>query len=150
IPSNRSGNSDEGHDISVHPVAPAAQPRHPPPAVEGQPMKGLAPFLACAMLAGCSQTSDTPDASSPAQVGAYGAPRQATSAKTADRCANAVREQATSAMLGSALRMAGSLGGFGGRGGMIAAQVAGTAGSMVASSQQQQAQANVMRECVQQ
>jgi len=30
---------------------------------------------------------------------------------------------------------------------MIAAQVAGTAGNMIASSQQQQAQANLMREC---
>ncbi len=112
-------------------------------------MSRLALVLVCAALAGCSQTSGLADASSPSSVSAYAAPGKSAEGRKESRCDSAIRGQANAAMLGSALSMAGGLGGFGGRGGMIAAQVAGTAGNMLARSQQQQAQATVMRECSQ-
>jgi len=43
--------------------------------------------------------------------------------------------------------MVGSFGGLGGRGGMVASQVASTAGNMVATSQSANARARVMKEC---
>lgn len=52
-------------------------------------------------------------------------------------------------MLGGALSMVGGLGGFAGRGGMVASQVASTAGNVVATSQSAKARANVMQECYQ-
>ena len=110
-------------------------------------MKIIVIAVLCGVLAGCSQTSTPADLAaagnaSPAQ------PRKTAAAK-ADRCEEAIKGQANSAMLGSALGMAGGLAGFGGRGGMVAAQVASTAGGMIARSQAQQAQAAVMRECSQ-
>lgn len=108
-------------------------------------MRMIVIAVLCGTLAGCSQTS------APADLAATGkaSPAQPRQTAKADRCDEAIKGQTNSAMLGSALGMAGGLAGFGGRGGMVAAQVASTAGGMIARSQAQQAQAAVMRECSQ-
>ncbi|MEO3386836.1 hypothetical protein [Mesorhizobium sp. CAU 1741] len=109
-------------------------------------MRSLAIVLLCAMAAGCSQTSGTSSPEMAASSKSGGQSRHS-EGKKSDPCDKAIQAQANSAMLGSALGMVGSFGGFGGRGGAVAAQVASTAGGMVARSQAQKAQETVMREC---
>lgn len=105
-------------------------------------MRTLLAIALCGVLAACSQTSTPADAGKPTPS----ARKQAATSKQ-DACDAAVRKQANSAMLGSALGMAGSLGGFGGHDGAVAAQIASTAGGVIARQQQAQAQADMMRDC---
>lgn len=100
------------------------------------------------VLAGCSQTAESPAATSAGgKTSTRVAARQPVAAKKKDACEEAMQAQTNAAMLGGALGMVGGLGGFGGRGGAIAGQVASTAGGMVARSQSASASAQVMREC---
>lgn len=78
--------------------------------------------------------------------------RKAASPASADRCQQAVakaQQQATSsAMIGSALSMAGGFGGFGGRGGAIAAQAVSMGGSVMQAKARNDAQGAVEKECL--
>lgn len=105
-------------------------------------MRTVLAMALCGTLAACSQTSAPTQAGKPAPA----SQRQAAKPKQ-DACEAAVRKQADSAMIGSALGMAGSLGGFGGHDGAVAAQIASTAGDVIARQQQAQAQAEMMRDC---
>lgn len=99
-------------------------------------------------LSGCSQTTEAPATAAyagekkPARAG-----QQKVAAQKRNACEEAVQAQTNAAMLEGALGMMGGLGGFAGRGGMVASQVASTAGSMVATSQSAKARAGVMQEC---
>lgn len=71
--------------------------------------------------------------------------------QVAERCAEAANKaaqaQTSAAMLGGALSMAGGLG-FGGRGGMVAAQAASVGGQVVQSQASAKAQAELQQECM--
>ncbi|MDW6022632.1 hypothetical protein SAZ10_12790 [Mesorhizobium sp. BAC0120] len=117
-------------------------------------MKPLVLLAVCAGLAACSQTAapsqtaaanPAPAAKAPGK-GSLSQPK--TAATQAAACEDAVKKQANTAMLGSALGMAGGLVGFGGgRGGAVAAQLASTAGSVVTQAQSSSAQSAVERDC---
>ncbi|MBX3580318.1 MAG: hypothetical protein KF810_00260 [Rhizobiaceae bacterium] len=110
--------------------------------------------LFCGALAACSQTNTsqttTSDTGSMAMSSTPG--RKAASTASADRCQQAVakaQQQATgSAVLGSALSMAGGLGGFAGRGGAIAAQAVSMGGSVIQAKARNDAQDAVEKECL--
>lgn len=107
--------------------------------------------LFCGALAACSQTStNTSETGSMAMSSTPG--RKAASSAAADRCRQAVakaQQQATGgAVLGSALSMAGGLGGFAGRGGAIAAQAVSMGGSVIQAKARNDAQGAVERECL--
>lgn len=109
-------------------------------------------LLSCCLLAGaCSQTS-TPDAASPAGARvAASAPAETarhgkrSAAEIERACMEAANKaadaQTGAAVIGSALSLVGGFGGFGDRGGMIAAQAASTGGSLIQSHASQQAHA---------
>lgn len=108
-------------------------------------MKTVIISLMAVGLAACSQTAD-PSAATRAAAPKNRATAQA--AAPADTCDTAIRNQANAAMVGSALGMVGGLGGFAGRGGAVASQVASTAGGAIAQAQASQARANVHRACL--
>ncbi len=99
------------------------------------------------VLAGCSQTTaPTSTTSAASKPSARLVGQQKAAARKRDACEEAVRGQTNAAMLGSALGMVGGLGGFAGRGGAIAGQVASTGGSMIAQSQANNARVS-MQDC---
>ena len=111
-----------------------------------------------AALAGCSQTTTDPVAEAPAArtvektaAAKRRAPNEAEAAALADRGAEAANEMAQSqtqaAMMGGALSMVGGLGGFAGRGGMIASPAASVGGSVIQSQAQAKARAALARDC---
>lgn len=109
--------------------------------------------LFCGALAACSQTGT--NAGSPqtaANEGAAPKPaaRHALSPET--RCQEAIakaqQKSTNAAVLGSALSMAGGLGGFGGRGGAIAAQAVSMGGSVMQAKAQGDTRNAVEQECM--
>lgn len=100
------------------------------------------------VLSGCSQTTGDATSATSAESKTTVRPvgQRKTAAQKRDACEEAVRGQTNAAMLGSALGMVGGLGGFAGRGGAIAGQVASTGGSMIAQSQAGNARAK-MQDC---
>ncbi len=104
--------------------------------------------LFCGVLAACSQTA------APATNTATAPAAARTGTQTADptACEQAVakaQQQATkAAMFGSALSMAGGLGGFAGRGGAIAAQAVSAGGSIMQAKAQNDTRGAVEKECL--
>lgn len=107
--------------------------------------------LLCGVVAACSQTGVSRN--SPSTAAAYSSAQPAArQASTQTRCEEAVakvqQQSANAAVLGSALSMAGGLGGFGGRGGMVAAQAVSMGGSVMQAKTRSDAQAAVQKECL--
>lgn len=109
--------------------------------------------LFCGALAACSQTGT--NAGSPQTVANKGAApkpagRHAFSPET--RCQEAIakaQQQSTkAAVLGSALSMAGGLGGFAGRGGAIAGQAVSMGSSVMQAKTRNDTQNAVEQECL--
>lgn len=111
-------------------------------------MKAILIAMLCLSVAACSTTAGGPDnvAAATDKKPTAQASQKKNPARKKDACEEAMQAQTNAAMLGGALGMVGSFGGFAGRGGMVASQVASTAGSMVATSQSAKAQ-GMMQEC---
>lgn len=101
-----------------------------------------------AVLAGCSQTTgEKPTDASKTVSSRTGSGQGKKTADAASACENAVRQQTNAMAMGSALGMVGGFGGFGGRGGAVAANVASSAGGMMAQQQAARHQQDIERNC---
>lgn len=108
--------------------------------------------LFCGALAACSQTGTNTESRQTAATKGMTQKPAARQASSATRCQEAVakaQQQSTNAaMLGSALSMAGGLGGFGGRGGAIAGQAVSMGGSVMQAKARTDTQNAVEQECL--
>ncbi|MBO3758926.1 hypothetical protein [Ciceribacter sp. L1K22] len=109
-------------------------------------MKLYLVIVMLAVLTGCSQTGGQASADASKKMSANSV-EQSRDKSAASACEDAIRHQTNSAMMGSALGMVGGFGGFGGRGGAVAANVASSAGGMVAQQQAARHQQDVERNC---
>jgi hypothetical protein len=98
-------------------------------------------LLACVLMAGCS-TANTAQTQSPARAQAQ--TKSSTDCRQAAQ--KAVEAQTNAAVIGSALSVAGGIGGFGGHGGAIVGQAASIGGTVVQAQARNQAQ-SAMAEC---
>ncbi len=119
-------------------------------------MRSVILALSWATLVGCTATGGAPgptaQSAKPASRSPAGASTSSSSESVAaaDKkrsCEQAITDHQNAAVLGSALSMAGGLGGLGGYDGAVAGQVASTAGSMLSASQSATTRAAVQREC---
>jgi len=105
-------------------------------------------------LAGCSQTTQTASvvpAGSAGKGAKAATTRQASAGASAQACADAAKKAADAqmgaAMVGGALSMVGGLGGYAGRGGMVAAQAASMGGSLMQQQASHKAEAEMRASC---
>jgi secreted effector protein SseD len=103
------------------------------------------------VLGGCSQRTETASVA-PAGGASKPAPaRHASAGNNAQACAEAAKKAADAqmgaAVVGSALSMVGGLGGYAGRGGMVAAQAASMGGSLMQQQASQKAEAEMRASC---
>ncbi len=104
--------------------------------------------LFCGALAACSQTSNEQVSATKGMTQKPAARHAASATRCQDAVAKAQQQSTNAAMLGSALSMAGGLGGFAGRGGAIAGQAVSMGSSVMQAKARNDTQSAIQQECM--